>query len=84
MFIQEPTDEIPSFDSKTNATPTTSISHQRSSKILAFNVNKACGPDEIQPKLLKELANEVATPLNVIFKKSLQDAFVPYLSLIHI
>ena len=80
MFTQEPTDEIPSIDSKTNAT-TNNInipSEIIKKKILALDINKACGPDEIHPKLLKELANKVATPLSIIFKKSLQDSSVSY------
>jgi len=47
-------------------------------KIVALDANKACGPDEILPKLLKELADEVVVPLCIIFRKSFQDASVPY------
>ncbi|KFQ46106.1 hypothetical protein N333_04586, partial [Nestor notabilis] len=42
-----------------------------------LNVHKSMGPDEIHPQVLKELANEVAKPLSVIFERSWQTGDVP-------
>ena len=39
--------------------------------------NKSPGPDEIHPKMLKELANELAHPLTLLFNKSISDGIVP-------
>ena len=38
---------------------------------------KAAGPDNIGPRILKELAEEIADPLTTIFKKSLAEGHVP-------
>ena len=45
--------------------------------LLKLNANKACGPDKLYPRILKELANEIAEPLQVIFNKSLNEGKVP-------
>ena len=42
-----------------------------------LNPNKAQGPDCLHPKLLKTLANEIASILTVIFQHSLNTGDVP-------
>ena len=46
-------------------------------KLNKINVNKGQGSDQIHPKLLYELRNEIAKPLTMLFKHSLQLGIVP-------
>ena len=46
-------------------------------KILQLKVSKAPGPDGLHPRLLKELAQQLATPLEVIFQLSHSQGKVP-------
>ena len=42
-----------------------------------LNVTKACGPDLISPRLLKEGASVISKPLTTIFNRSLQQGYFP-------
>ena len=46
-------------------------------ELLNLNINKSCGPDEIHPRLLKELAATISKPIAFLFNKSLQYGKVP-------
>ena len=45
--------------------------------IRTLKSNSAPGPDGITPRLLQELADEVAVPLSCIFTKSMTEGIVP-------
>jgi len=42
-----------------------------------LNFHKACGPDEISPRVLKELAKEVSPILTLLFQSSIDSGTVP-------
>ena len=39
--------------------------------------NSAAGPDGIPPRVLKEIQNEIAEPLTILFRKSMDDGQIP-------
>jgi len=43
----------------------------------SLNPNKACDPDNIGPRLLRELSEQITSPLTTIFQQSLHDGIVP-------
>ena len=43
----------------------------------SLKVSKSPGPDEIHPRLLRELAKEVAYPLTLLFNKTLDEGKLP-------
>ena len=48
-------------------------------KLKLLNTGKSSGPDGLHPRFLRETANEVAIPLTIIYKKSLETGQVPSL-----
>ena len=39
--------------------------------------NKTQGPDEVHPKYLKETANNLAKPVSILYKKTLEEGTLP-------
>ena len=67
-----------SIKSKYQTMPDITITSEGIAKLLLnLNPNKAAGPDEIKPRVLKELATEITPILTIIFQISLESGVVP-------
>ena len=46
-------------------------------KLNKLNTKKAQGPDQIPPRILKEIKREISKPLSILFNKSIESGIVP-------
>ena len=79
VFIKEQVGELPSITNKTdNRIQDCAVSVEMVRKeILSLNINKSCGPDEINRLMLIELVDFIASPLALLMNKTLECGSLP-------
>jgi hypothetical protein len=80
VFTQEPDGPIPTLEDKITDESLAKAEFsekQVMDKLLDLNVNKSAGPDEIHPRILRELARSIASPLTIIFNTSARTQVLP-------
>ena len=78
-FTREDTSHIPQPRGEPcSPMPDIIVTEEGVAKLLRrINPNKACGPDMIPARILKEFADEISSSLTAIFQKSLDSGIVP-------
>ena len=79
VYTQEDKTNIPKFENKTDKILSSiEVTQQDIQNALQkLNINKSQGPDLIHPRLLKELAEQLAYPLKKLFDKTMKDGKIP-------
>ena len=80
VFTREDLSNIPNFDPHpcTSFLDNISISPEEvKKKLTKLRTDKSCGPDEVHPLLLNNLADLMSIPLTIIFNASIQYGQVP-------
>jgi hypothetical protein len=80
VFTVEPDGKVPTIDPKsinTSMGPLTVSVNEVRDMLLRLKVDKSPGMDGLHPRFLKELADELAIPLCLIFNQSLVNNIVP-------
>ena len=79
VFTREPDGELPHFEPRTDKImEDKEISVEKVyQQLKELDPNKSFGPDEIHPKMLKELAAQVSEPLATIMNKSISEGCLP-------
>ena len=80
VFVNEPSEDIPTIETRftEHEMPPLLITKNMVTKVLSsLKVDKSPGLDEMHPKILKELQEEIADGLTIIFNKSLTSKEIP-------
>ena len=79
VFTREPEDELPSFSNRTMANIfdihiTEDMVHN---EIINLSLNKSWGPDELHPRLLFELVDELSKPIAFLLNNTIRQGVIP-------
>lgn len=80
VFTKEDWSNMPEYDRHEKAAPEVIIDVEDVAKRLrSLDVNKSPGPDQIHPRILKELADVIAPVVAALYKKSIEAGDMPQL-----
>jgi len=78
VFTIENTSNIPKLNASHPIMPDIEVTVQGVCKLLAnIDAKKSTGPDELPPRVLKEVCNEISPVLTFIFNQSIKSGIVP-------
>lgn len=79
VFVEEGDGPVPEFktDFKNELTLDTVTDADMLKVLNSLKTSKSPGPDAIHPRLLRELATELAPPLRMLFQRTLDDGKIP-------
>ena len=82
VFLKEDLSNIPrvnegEYSNGKNISSIRITAEEVEKKLKKLNTQKAQGPDQIPPKVLKEISKEIAKPLSILFNKSIEKGIVP-------
>ena len=80
MYVKEPTGPLLIFDLRYNSTPVSKLivsTDEVLRRLRSLSVSKSMGPDNCHPRLLKETAESIKEPLQVIFNKTFKEGTLP-------
>ena len=76
VFTKTASDKVPLLQQKYPKMSNIHVTEEEVKKLLpCLNTSKACGPDEISPKILKELSHELAPIIQHLFQQSLDTSY---------
>ena len=75
IYVKEPEGDIPILNCRTlmSIAELHVTSNMVRQEILNMNVNKSCGPDEVSPRILKELVDLLSEPITLILHKTYEN-----------
>ena len=79
VFTREDLSNMPAFEDKTDVKLSEIVVSEDMicKKLENLDISKSCGPDNIHPRLLKELSGQLCVPLKILFEKSMKEGKLP-------
>ena len=79
VFTHEPDGDVPTMPSRTTAilemiSVTVDMVEE---EIKAMNLNKSCGPDDIHPRMLRELVSFISLPITILLNRTMNEGVIP-------